>query len=117
MSDTDPGTPPPSTLTPAQTSGPISEATWTDGKWPLLVFERRDQVLRRRQHGHLPAGGAEYGLNQTAIRFGGYPDVKEIVAEKRLTGYIEINGQRQPVPVGDIGGLIKLSDRVCASKR
>jgi len=42
------------------------------------------------------AGGVEYGLNETARRFGHFPDIDEIVPDGP-GGYVEINGTRQPV--------------------
>ncbi|OFJ50487.1 PASTA domain-containing protein [Mycolicibacterium grossiae] len=73
-----------------ETSGPITEATWSDGKWPLLVSEGVIKCCLEDSMVTFTAGSVEYGLNQTAIRFGGYPDIQEIVADKRLTGYVEM---------------------------
>jgi hypothetical protein len=43
------------------------------------------------------AGGVEYGLNETAVRFGNFPDIDEIVPDGP-EAYVEVNGTRLRVP-------------------
>ena len=48
------------------------------------------------------ANGIEYGLNRTAVAFGGYREIDEIRPAGPV-GYVEVNGERQPVPTYRIG--------------
>ena len=82
--------------TPTAVDGPISKSTWTDGVWPFTV---PDGVLKCYSEDSMvtfTAGGMEYGLNETARRFGHFQDIDEIVPDGP-DGYVEINGTRQPV--------------------
>jgi hypothetical protein len=60
------------------------------------------------------AGGVEYGLNQTARRFGNFRDIDEIVPDGP-EGYVEINGTRQRVPTSafTLDGIHALVRELC----
>jgi hypothetical protein len=62
------------------------------------------------------ANGTEYGINDTAIRFGGYPDIEQISRTRGAEGYVEIGDERQPVPVFDasLDALLERAQRFCA---
>jgi hypothetical protein len=62
------------------------------------------------------ANGTEYGINNTAIRFGGYPDIEQLSRTRGVEGYVEIGDERQPAPVLDasLDPLLKRAQRFCA---
>jgi hypothetical protein len=76
----------------------VSEATWTDGPWPLLVSEG---VLRCRYSYQVTftANGQEYALNAKAVKSGDFGDIAAITPPRSRDpiGFVEINGDRQPV--------------------
>ncbi|MDT5334534.1 MAG: hypothetical protein QOD90_39 [Mycobacterium sp.] len=86
----------------------VSEATWSDGPWPLIVSEG---VLRCRYSYQVTftANGQEYALNRKAVQSGHFADI-EAIARPRPPGpfgYVEINDERQPIYAGpDTGSLI-----------
>jgi hypothetical protein len=86
---------------PAAIATPISKATWTDGPWPFTVSEG---VLRCRFYYHVTftADGVEYAVNTAAKKTAQFGDIDDIVPEMPggPIGYVDINGERQPVKVG-----------------
>jgi hypothetical protein len=77
----------------------LSEATWTDGPWPFTLAEG---VLRCRYSYQVTftANGVEYALNRHAVESGLFVDSSPILRGRAdRFGYVEINGERQPVPL------------------
>lgn len=94
----------------------VSEATWTDGPWPLTVTEG---VLRCRYSYQVTftANGQEYALNRNAAESGNYANIEAISRSRPRDpfGYVEINGERQPVWSGpNIGPLSNRGLDLCA---
>jgi hypothetical protein len=101
------------TLTPYAT-GAISQATWHDGPWPFTVPEGTLQCYLEDSMVTFVVDGVEYGLNDTARAFGGYPDVYGLVADGPM-GYVEINAERQPVPThADMRGVFDAARGLCS---
>jgi hypothetical protein len=90
-SDTSTAAPPPIAMT-------VSEATWTDGPWPLTVAEG---VLRCRYSYQVTftADGQEYALNRKAVMAKDFGNIAAIThpSSKDPFGFVEINGERQPI--------------------
>ena len=102
-SDTSTAAPPPIAMT-------VSEATWTDGPWPLTVSEG---VLRCRYSYQVTftANGQEYALSRKAVESGDFGNIAAIthLSSHGPVGFVEINGERQPVWSGP--DTSRLSDR------
>jgi hypothetical protein len=102
-SDTSTAAPPPIAMT-------VSEATWTNGPWPLTVSEG---VLRCRYSYQVTftANGQEYALNRKAVESGDFGNIAAIThpSSQGPVGFVEINGERQPVWSGP--DTSRLSDR------
>ncbi|MGV0814580.1 hypothetical protein ABQF34_21655 [Mycolicibacterium boenickei] len=104
----------PSQPTPTAVGAPISKATWTDGVWPFTV---PDGVLKCYAEDGMvtfTAGGTEYGLIETARRFGHFPDIDAIVPDGP-DGYVEVDGTRQPVRTNAVSldGIYALVRDLC----
>jgi len=81
----------------------LSEATRTDGPWP---FTSTDGVLRCRYPYQVTftVNGVEYAPDNHAAQSGHFEAVSPILrGTDGPTGYVEINGDRQPVPAGGKG--------------
>jgi hypothetical protein len=94
----------------------VSEATWTDGPWPLTAAEG---VLRCRFSYQVTftAKGQEYALNRKAVESSNFANIEAIARPRSegSVGYVEINGERLPVSVGpDTGRLITRGLDLCS---
>lgn len=92
----------------------ISQDGWHDGPWPFTVREGTLQCYVEDSMATFVVNGVEYGLNDTARAFGGYPDVYDLVTDGPL-GYVEINDERQPVPTyASMRGVIDRARELCS---
>jgi hypothetical protein len=91
----------PSSLVPAGVSAPLTAATWTDGEWPFTVSEGVLKCYLEDSMVTFTANGVEYGLNNTAIKFGGYADIDDIRPDGPVY-YVVVNGERQPVETSKV---------------
>jgi hypothetical protein len=97
-------------------SEPLSKHNLAPGEWTLTVPEGVLKCYIEDSMVTFTADGVEYGLSQTAIRFGGYPDIHEILPPPSpSTGVVEVNGQRQSVPLTSLipDGLLARARSLC----
>jgi hypothetical protein len=105
----------PPNVTPTAVSEPLTEATWGDGQWPFSVSKGVLKCYVEDSMVTFTAGGVEYGLNATATRFGGFPSIAAIVPDGPL-GFVEINGERQPVKTSgrSLEGINSVARHLCS---
>jgi hypothetical protein len=101
-------------VTPTAVSEPLSKGTLAPGDWTLTVPEGVLKCYSEDSMVTFTADGVEYGLSQTAIRFGGYPDIHQILPPLK-TGVVEVNGQRQAAPITSPipDGLLSRAQSLC----
>ena|SRR5882757_8990828 len=91
----------------------VSEATWTDGPWPLTVSEG---VLRCRFSYRVTftAQGTEYALNHAATSSGQFRDIGELLPDGPV-GFVTIGDTRQRVTLGpSLGAMLARGLDLCA---
>lgn len=72
----------PPTLSPAGVGPMLTEASWTDGRWPFTVPSGVLKCYIEDSMVTFTADDTEYALNPPARKFGDYPDISEILREE-----------------------------------